>query len=522
LESRKIKLKKAINRNINDKNEIKNKEMDEIIDRALKIANPTLGDKKELEHINNEIIERIKKSQYYKHIVKIITVGSFAKDTFLKNDADIDIFIVLENSINNKTFEEITLNIGFLVLEDYCPRTRYSEHPYVEGFVPLPPRKNKANEEKSPDRVKINIVPCYDVKEGEWKSSADRSPFHTKYMIEKLDGVKKEQVRLLKLFFKAINVYGAELSIAGFSGYVAEVLIVKYGTFLSVLHEMANNKEEHKIILIDDNNNTIDKEKLISRFSDSSIIIIDPIDSKRNLGTAISHESLSRFILEARNFLKNPSLTYFKIKEKDSDKAIKNIEKKIDRLRKTNAELLHQVFENLLFIQFEHEQMVPDVIWGQILKLERSIEKQLKFYGFNVLKSECTTNENEITICVFLLETINLSQLITREGPSIFMKENLEKFLETSNKKAIVTWTTKEMKINCVIEREFTNASKLLTHLLNEKINEIGISKGLRKNVQESFKINDGNKIYNIINKKNIKSLDYFNLYVQLIDDILQ
>lgn len=517
-------MKKPSNPNKSDKNESKNKDMDKIIDQALKIANLTPRDKKELEYINNDIIDRIKKSQYYnqyyKHIVKIIEAGSFAKDTFLKNDADIDIFIVLENSIDNKTFEEIALNIGLSVLENYCPRTRYSEHPYVEGFVPLPPRKSKPKEEKSPDLVKINIVPCYDVKKGEWKSSADRSPFHTQYMKEKLEGVKKEQVRLLKLFFKAINVYGAELSKAGFSGYVSEVLIVKYGTFLSVLYEMANNKEEHKIILIDDNN--IDKEKLISRFSDSSIIIIDPIDLNRNLGTAISHESLSRFILEARNFLKNPSLAYFKIKEKDSDKAVKDTEKKIERLRKTNSELLQQVFENLLFIQFEHEQMVPDVIWGQILKLKRSIEKQLKFYGFNVLKSRCTTNEKNVTVCVFLLETINLSQLITREGPSIFMKENLEKFLETSNKKAIVTWTTKEMKINCVIKREFTNASKLLTHLLNEKINEIGISNGLRKNVHESFKINDGNKIYKIINKENIKSHNYFNLYMQLIDDILQ
>ena len=38
----------------------------------------------------------------------------------------------------------------------------------------------------------------------------------------------------------------------------------------------------------------------------SPIIIIDPIDENRNLGAAISAESLSKFIMASRTFLKRP------------------------------------------------------------------------------------------------------------------------------------------------------------------------------------------------------------------------
>ena len=74
--------------------------------------------------------------------------------------------------------------------------------------------------------TKVNIlVPCYNVTIGNWKSSADRSPYHTSYMKENLNTYLIEQVRLLKKFLKSIGVYGSQLAISGFSGYVTEVLI---------------------------------------------------------------------------------------------------------------------------------------------------------------------------------------------------------------------------------------------------------------------------------------------------------
>ena len=43
----------------------------------------------------------------------------------------------------------------------------------------------------------------YDVKIGEWKSSADRSPFHTKFMKKSLTPKMRNEVRILKTFLKS-------------------------------------------------------------------------------------------------------------------------------------------------------------------------------------------------------------------------------------------------------------------------------------------------------------------------------
>ena len=57
--------------------------------------------------------------------------------------------------------------------------------------------------------------------------AADKSPFHTEYVTNKLDEEKRDQVRLLKKFLKSLGIYGAEIAKNGFSGYVTEVLILK-------------------------------------------------------------------------------------------------------------------------------------------------------------------------------------------------------------------------------------------------------------------------------------------------------
>ena len=91
--------------------------------------------------------------------------------------------------------------------------------------------------------VYVNIVPCYKVKRGEWVSATDRTPFHTDYVKPLLDEQMAEEVRLLKRFMKGVGVYGAEIKIGGFSGYLCELLVLNYGSFTEVLRSAANWKE---------------------------------------------------------------------------------------------------------------------------------------------------------------------------------------------------------------------------------------------------------------------------------------
>ena len=294
------------NNNNNSKIEYDSKDLDinKITDKVLKLIKPTLKDLQKLQSIEKKVKDEIY-SYKIPQIVDVRTGGSFAKDTNLKKDMDIDIFILIDKDTNEREFEKIALDVGFKCLKGYHPITRYSEHPYVEGFVFLNNNNNK-------EHVRLNIVPCYSVEKGHWKSSADRSQYHTEYMKKMLTSEQKNQIRILKAFLKGIGIYGAELSIAGLSGYVTEVLVLKFGDFRNVITNIAMMKKKGEVIAIDNNSNNNIPEKF-----QSPIIIIDPIDSNRNLGTAISSESLSRFIFGARAFLKNPSLKFFNINSKE-------------------------------------------------------------------------------------------------------------------------------------------------------------------------------------------------------------
>ena len=110
-------------------------------------------------------------------ISDIVLGGSVAKGTWLKDSADIDIFIKLESDSTRKDLEN-SLEIGKKTLDslNYSWKLRYSEHPYIESEVNL---HGKA--------IKINIVSCFDVNPKDWNrgthSAADRSPHHTNYIL---------------------------------------------------------------------------------------------------------------------------------------------------------------------------------------------------------------------------------------------------------------------------------------------------------------------------------------------------
>ena len=82
----------------------------------------------------------------------------------------------------------------------------------------------------------VDLVPCYALPDASRiRSAVDRTPFHTRFVLSSLDDVKRGQVLLLKQFMKGIGVYGAEAKVQGFSGYLTELLIIKYGDLLNVL-----------------------------------------------------------------------------------------------------------------------------------------------------------------------------------------------------------------------------------------------------------------------------------------------
>lgn len=420
-----------------------------LISKVLPLCEPTHSQERRIAKVAQEAKTHV--DSYVAQLDDVVDVvfgGSFAKGTWLPDHADIDIFVKIKPSVGIEKFEEMGREIGSEALKSYGPKLRYSDHPYVEVFV---------------KKVRVNVVPCYDVEQGKWQSAADRSPFHTRYISSNFDDEKRRQARLLKKFLKSVGIYGAEISTEGFSGYVSEVLVLKYSSFENLLRAAADWQERQIIAVSDYDSDFV-------RVSNSPVIIIDPVDSRRNLGTAISPESVAKFMLAARKFLEKPSLDFFKE----------------GKYRRGTIKLL----PNVLVVEFSHEKKSPDIIWGQLKRSLSAIAKQLELAHFEVLRSSCVTDEKSSAALAFLLESITLPPYTKRKGPEVFRRKDTASFL-SNRKKPLASWVDREMRIAVVIERRATDARKFVKSLLINHRENSGVSKDLIVNKLQIYSGSD-------------------------------
>ena len=382
----------------------------------------------------------------YSEITGVEFGGSYVKGTWLSQKADIDIFIKFEKSTTDKKFVQISKKIGFDSMKKFKPYVRYSEHPYVEATI---------------KGTKVNVVPCYDVKRGQWQSAADRSPFHTKFMLESLTGTMKEEVRLLKKFLSCNKIYGSEIARQGFSGYVAEVLILNFGSFKEVINRISNLK----------NNQIIGKP---TKKFETSIIIIDPIDSNRNLAAAISNENIGRFVLVANAFKKKPSISFFK--------------------QQSKPKIFKKSLENTIAVKFSYRSRSPDIIWGQIKRAVNSLAIQLEKEGFKVLRQSGVVDEKNSACMLFLMQSLKIEENFLREGPDFFFEKDSEIFISKNSKKSMM-WIGHNSKILSLQKRQENDVRLFLKDLLKNHLNKSGIPKGLKADIKGSFQVIPAKKV---------------------------
>lgn len=366
--------------------------------------------------------------------------GSYAKGTWLAGDADVDIFVRFKESVPARRFEELARSIGFGSMRGHSPSVRYSEHPYVEARM---------------GGTGINVVPFYDVRPGNWKSSADRSTLHSRFMRENLDAGMRGEVRVLKAFLKANGVYGAEIATGGFSGYVAEVLVFNCGSFEGVAREFAG----------------IGEGGVIGRTSKSfgtPVVIVDPVDGNRNLAAAISDQSLGRFILASRAFLKRPGAGFFE----------------------RSAPRPHaKYWKNLLSVGFGLEERSPDMAWGQIKRATATLAAQMELGGFSVLRSRAHAGGGRATL-LFLMGSCEIPRVRVREGPDFFRPEHGAKFIAKNIASGEPMWIGRDRRIVALERRRHTRPEGFMRELLRDPGS--GIPAGLRDDVGRGFEVSMG------------------------------
>ena len=249
--------------------------------------------------------------------------------------------------------KKLTLVEALALAREVAPvhEEKYAEHAYVHAKI---------------NGFEADLVPCYLLEDAtRIRSAVDRTPFHTQYVFGRIKGLEDE-VLLLKQFMKGVGVYGSELKMGGFSGYLAELLILHYGSFLSVL-ESASSWRPGEMI---------DLEAHATISHEDPLVVVDPVDPGRNVAAALSVDRMFQFAAAARCFLCNPSIEFFFPQGPDpiSDHDLSK------QIRKRGS--------MFLLLDFEAPLMVEDVIFPQLRKAEESIHALFQRNGFSVLRSD--------------------------------------------------------------------------------------------------------------------------------------
>ena len=423
--------------------------------KVLRVITPSQKDKKELEEIIQDLKEKVKTEIAKRKLpASIEIVGSMAKDTFLKNNLDIDLFIVFPTDISKDDIANNSLSIGRKLLKN--TEECYAEHPYIRGYF-----KDQ----------KVEIVPCYKIEKASQKLSAvDRTPLHTKYVVKHLHESQKQEVRLFKQFLSGIGCYGAEAEIEGFSGYLCEILIIKYESFKKLIQHAKNWKFGERLALSDEEHPSFD----------TPLTFIDPVDSDRNVASALTEEKFDLFAKACKEYLKKPSITFFfpnEIKPWPLEKIKKEIGKQ----------------SNLyLGVKIAKPDIIAENLYPQIRKAARSIWDVCERYDFTIYDVTFHIDNLEDNV-ILVVNTKNepLSKTFIHMGPPVKLKKNVKEFIHKwKNDPRVVKGPYEEEDRSYVeIDREYTEIKDFLI----DQVKNLSLGKHLdkKKKRYEIVELND-------------------------------
>ena len=398
--------------------------------------------------------------------------GSFARDTWLRGETDIDIFIRLPTTLEREDWIRNLLPSIRKHLSQYHIVERYAEHPFLEFHV---------------EDIRVNIVPCYNVSKGEWKSATDRTPFHTEFMHSNLTDNLRREARLLKKFAKGIGVYGAEIEVGGFSGMLVDTLALYYGSFIATIKQ-ADNWSPGTRLEIGKPPSIIDSKK---REAGVDLVAIDPVDPDRNLAAAVRPERLWSFVAAGRRFLKDPGQWYF-FPPKFARKTRAQFAKQID-----------QPGREIVAVSFKHRELVPDVLWGQLLRLEGSLVDLMVREEFLVDRSKIWSDEKHESAILLEVRQSNLAPVRVQRGPPVFKTEDSGGFL-AKHLGAPDTFRGPWIEGDrWMIEkkRRISSIEMLVKTFLRQQAHGIAVPKQIGETLARTVRVNEGQGVLSMFGK---------------------
>src|SRR6266566_1711965 len=379
---------------------------------------------------------------------KPLLVGSVAKGVHLTG-TEIDIFVAFPPDTAREVLEREGLALGD-VLER--PVRMYAEHPYTRGWY---------------GGFEVEVVPCYRITDATQRMSAvDRTPLHVDYVLGHVKEGQQNDVRLLKAWAEGIGVYGAEAKVLGFSGYLCELLVLKYGSFRGVLENSLSWRPT----------TVLELDRPPARTFTEPLVVVDPVDPNRNVASAVGVEQMATFVHAARAYLQAPNERFF------FPRPLNPLP-----LPKLRA-LARKRGAGLLAISIPAPTVTEDVLYPQLRKAHRSFADLLHRNVFQVFDSRFDVVGKE-AVFLFELDVESLPRASRHEGPPVWVK-NAKDFLDKWRR------SPKTMAGPYIHgERwavDVTSEATTAAGLVKAKWRELGLGKDLEKTARTSVRIGSG------------------------------
>jgi len=364
---------------------------------VLEKIRPGKEERQRVEKVSQEFLQKL--GRKLKHAMAILG-GSGAKGTWLSDNHDVDIFVAFDRQKVDVT--KLSLLLAGNLRKAFPKEKITTLHGSRDYF------------QMNYHGLNFEVVPILNIKKAvEAQNITDVSPLHSKWLNAKAKKVK-DDILLVKQFCKAQGCYGAESHIGGFSGYVLEILVVRYGSFTKLLQAAQKWKEK----------DVIDVEKQYKSAADTlfhmntsklhaPLVVVDPVDKNRNAAAALSPEKFLSFKERARKYLQHPAAGFFEKKSLD-----------VAALKKEGAVVLE-------ITPLEGKQ---DVVGVKILKVFGHLQQKLAPFGV----TDAGWEWNEKAILYFKLRKKELPAVMIHSGPPLaltdhvadFKRKNKETFIE--------------------------------------------------------------------------------------------
>ena len=192
---------------------------DRVFNEVLARVRPSEQEKRDVIRFAGAVIDSINNNL---NGATAVLGGSGAKGTWVKGVFDIDIFVLFDYD------KFVDRSDGLSDILEKALKKSFRGIERIHGSRDYFRLRKKS--------FTFEIVPMLKIRKPEKaRNMTDISPMHSAWVKSRADERLADDIRLLKAFCRAQDVYGAESHIAGFSGYVCEILIIYYSSLPRLL-----------------------------------------------------------------------------------------------------------------------------------------------------------------------------------------------------------------------------------------------------------------------------------------------